>query len=69
MAKKKLKFGKITVYFRDGRTDVIPKRLWDDYEYNGALFVVKRYGALVYTYNIGDITAIIVKVKKRKKKK
>ena len=31
---KKLKFGKIKIYFLDGKVDVIPKKLWDDYEYN-----------------------------------
>lgn len=41
---KKLKFGKIKIYFRDGKVDTIPRKLWDDYEYNGALFVVKRRG-------------------------
>ena len=25
---KKLKFGKIKIYFRDGKVDVIPKKLW-----------------------------------------
>lgn len=65
---KKLKFGKIKIYFRDGKVDTIPKRLYDNYEYNGALFVVKRCGAWVYTYNIGDISAVIVDTKVRKKK-
>ena len=64
----KLKFGKIKIYFRDGKIDEIPRKLWDDYEYNGALFIVKRCGAWVYTYNIGDISCIIVKNKKVKKK-
>ena len=62
----KLKFGKIKIYFRDGKVDVIPKKLWDDYEYNGALFIVKRCGAWVATYNIGDISAVIVDYKKKK---
>ena len=62
---KKLKFGKIKIYFRDGKVDVIPKKFWDDYEYNGTLFIVKRCGAWVYTYNIGDILAIIVDNKKK----
>jgi hypothetical protein len=66
---KKLKFGKIRIYFRDGKVDVIPKKLWDDYEYNGCLFVVKRCGAWVYTYNIGDVSCIIVNNKKVKENK
>ncbi len=64
---KKLKFGKIRIYFRDGKVDVIPKKLWDDYEYNGCLFVVKRCGAWIATYNLGDITAVIVDCRKVKK--
>lgn len=63
---KKLKFGKIKIYFRDGHVDVIPRKLWDDYEYNGTLFVVKRCGAWVCCYNIGDISAIIVNNKIKK---
>ena len=61
---KKLKFGKIRIYFKDGKIDVIPKKLWDDYEYNGNLFVVKRCGAWVYCYNMSDISCIIVNNKK-----
>ena len=64
---KKLKFGKIKVFFRDGKMDVIPKKLWDDYEYNGALFVIKRCGAWVATYNIGDVSAIVVDCRKKKR--
>lgn len=63
---KKLKFGKIKIYFKDGKVDIIPKKLWDDYTYDGCLFVVKRCGAWVYTYNISDISCIIVHNKKVK---
>lgn len=56
---KKLKFGKIRIYFRDGKTDVIQKRLWDDYTYDGALFVVKNHGAWIATYNIADVSRVI----------
>lgn len=66
---KKLKFGKIRIYFRDGKVDVIPKKLWDDYEYNGCLFIVKRCDEWVYTYNIGDVSCIIVNNKKVKENK
>lgn len=63
---KRLKFGKIHIYFRDGHKDVIPKKLWDDYTYEGTLFVVIRRGAWVYTYNIGDISCIVVDTKEKK---
>lgn len=29
---KKRKKQKICIFFRDGRKDIIPQRLWDDYE-------------------------------------
>ena len=64
---KKLKFGKIRIYFRDGKVDTIPRKKWDNYEYNGTLFIIKRYGAWVATYNIGDISSVVVNCKKRKK--
>ena len=35
---------KIRVYFKDGKVDVIPQKLWDDYEVNCGLFVVKKCG-------------------------
>ena len=64
----KLKFGKIKVFFRDGKVDVIPKKLWDDYTYDGSLFVVKNHGAWIATYNIADVSAVVVDVKKKKHK-
>jgi len=64
---KKLKFGKIKVFFRDGKMDIIPKKLWDDYVYTDGLFVVKRSDVWVYVYSLSDISAIIVNNKKVKK--
>jgi hypothetical protein len=45
--KNKPKKQKIRLYFRDGKTDVIPQKYWDDYEVNGGLFVVKKNGAWI----------------------
>ena len=43
MAKhKKKKKPEIRIYFKDGKTDIIPQKFWDDYEVNGNLFVVKK---------------------------
>ena len=64
---KKLKFGKIRIDFKDGKRDVIPKKLWDDYEINQTFFVVKRRGAWVYFYSLDEIAAVIVENKKVKK--
>ena len=63
---KKIKFGDIKIFFRNGKVDVIPKKLWDDYAYIGKTFVVKRCGAWVYIYNIEDVTCIIVENKVKK---
>ena len=64
---KKLKFGEIRIYFKDGKSDTIPKKLWDDYEYYKNWLVVKRGSAWVYVYDMADITAVIVETKKIKK--
>lgn len=58
--RKKLKFGKIKIIFRNGSVDVIPKKLYDSYTYTGCLFVIKRRGAWITVYNIGDISVISV---------
>lgn len=67
MAKKK---EKITIYFRDGKKDIIPGKLFDDYEYihgdANDVFVVIKNEAWRYFYNMKDITAIIVDLKKKK---
>ena len=57
MSNKKKK--KIRIYFKDGKTDVIPQKLWDDYEVNHGLFVVKKNGEWIAFYSI-DIIACMV---------
>lgn len=51
---------KIRLYFRDGKTDVIPKKYWDDYEVNGGLFVVKKNGAWIAFYQMDLIERMVV---------
>lgn len=60
MAKEKQKKQKIRIYFKDGKCDVIPQRLWDDYEVNGNLFVVKKNGAWIAFYNLDIIACMCV---------
>ena len=63
MSKKKEKRKKkqtIRIFFKDGKTDVIPQKLWDDYEYNYGLFVVKKKGAWIATYNMDVVACITV---------
>ena len=60
MSKTKKKKQKIKVYFFDGKVDVIPQKLWDDYEYNDGLFVVKRKGAWIGIYNMDAVACVVV---------
>ena len=58
MAKKKKKT--IRVYFKDGKTDEIPQKLWDDYHYDYGLFVVSKKGAWIGIYNMDVVACISV---------
>ena len=57
---KKRKKQKIRIFFRDGRKDIIPQRLWDDYDFiakdSGCYFVVIRKEQWIAAYNMKDIT-------------
>ena len=57
MSKKKKT---IRVFFKDGKTDVIPQKFWDDYEYNYGLFVVKKKGAWIGAYNMDCVACVVV---------
>lgn len=59
MAKKKHK-QKIRIYFRDGKSVIIPQKLWDDYEVNGGLFVIKKKEAWIAFYQIDMIACTVV---------
>ena len=58
MGKKKKR--KIKLFFKDGKTDIIPQRLWDDYEVNGNLFVVKKNGEWIAFYKMKTIDCMVV---------
>ena len=60
MAKEKKKKQKIRIFFKDGKTDVIPQKFWDDYEVNDNLFVVKKKGALIAFYKMDIIDCMVV---------
>lgn len=62
MSKKKDKKQKkqIRIYFKDGKTDIIPQRLWDDYEYVDHLFAVIKKGAWIALYNMDIVACICV---------
>ena len=48
---KKKKKQKIRIYFKDGKSNIIPQKFWDDYEVNYGLFVVKKDNETFYTRN------------------
>ena len=61
MAKyKKKKKSEIRIYFKDGKTDIIPQKFWDDYEVNGNLFVVKKNEAWIAFYRLDIIDCMVV---------
>ena len=51
---------KIRVWFKDGKVDIIPRKLWDDYEVNGNLFAVKKKGAWIGIYNLDVVACVTV---------
>lgn len=57
---KKQKKQKIRIYFRDGKSDIIPQRFWDDYEVNENLFVVKKNGAWIAFYQLDLIACVVI---------
>lgn len=57
MSKKKQK---VRIYYKDGKTDVVPQKFWDDYEVNGGLFVLKKKGAWIYICNMDTVACIVV---------
>ncbi len=60
MSKKKKKKQEIRLYFKDGKTDVIPQKFWDDYEVNYGLFVVKKNGQWIAFYQMNIIECMVV---------
>ena len=65
MAKKKNKKKQtIRIFFRDGKKDVIPQKLWDDYEIiakdSGVHLVIIKNEQWIAGYNLKDVTAWVV---------
>lgn len=62
MAKRKKQ--KIKVCFRDGRKDIIPQKLWDDYDFiakdSGQYFVVIKNEQWIAIYSMKDVLAVVV---------
>jgi hypothetical protein len=60
MAKRKKHKQKIIIFFKDGKKDKIPQKLWDDYEYMDHCFVVIRKEQWIAIYNMDDISCVTV---------
>jgi hypothetical protein len=65
MAKKKNKRKQtIRIFFRDGKKDVIPQKIWDDYEIiakdSGVHLVIIKNEQWIAGYNLKDVTAWVV---------
>ena len=57
---KRMKKAAIKVFFKDGKVDILPSKIWDDYEYIDGMFVVKRRGVWIVVYNMESVTCISV---------
>lgn len=63
MAKHKKK-QKIKIFFRDGKKDIIPQKLWDDYDViakdSGLWLIIIKKEQWIAGYNMKDVTAFVV---------
>jgi hypothetical protein len=50
----------------DGKVDEIPGRLWDDYEVNYGMLIVKKNGAWIAGYNLKIVACFCVDVRNNK---
>lgn len=56
---KKLKM-EMRIHFRDGKTDIIPQKYWDDYEITDYMLVIKKNGVMVGFYKLDIIDCMVV---------
>ena len=63
MAKHKKK-QKIKIFFRDGKKDIIPQKLWDDYDVitkdSGLWLIIIKEEQWIAGYNMKDVAAFVV---------
>lgn len=58
--KNKPKKQEIRLYFKDGKTDIIPQKFWDDYMVNDGLFVVIKNEQWIAFYQMDIIECMVV---------
>lgn len=53
----------IEIAFKDGQSAVweADKNEWDDYSYDGSVFIIKKNGVWVGIYNMDCVRSIVVK--------
>lgn len=57
---KHKKESEIRIFFKDGKSEIIPQKFWDDYEVNHGLFVVKKDEAWIAFYRLDIIDCMVV---------
>ena len=58
--KEKKRKETIRIYFKDGKIDTIPQKLYTDYDYMDRLFVIIRKYQWIAIYNMDDVSCITV---------
>ena len=57
------KYNTIEITFNDGHSAAweAEKNEWDNYAYDGKVFIIKKNGAWVGIYNISHVISVVVK--------
>ena len=48
------------MYFKDGKKDVIPQKLWDNYDYIDHNFIVIKKEQWIAIYNMDIVACVVV---------
>ena len=57
---KKARKQTIKIFFKDGKTDEIPSKLYTNYNYDGKLFIVINKEQWIAMYNMDEVACITV---------
>lgn len=60
---EKKNYNTVEVTLKDGQSAIweAEKGDWDDYSYDGKVFIIKKDGAWVGIYNIDSVISVVVK--------
>ena len=58
-----MEYKTIEIAFKSGHTDIweADKGEWNDYDYDGKAFIIKKDGVLVGIYNMDCVLGVVVK--------